>query len=47
VVKTKFEVADPENLTPGEERLLQCNDIAVCALHEALDEKVFEQGKTS
>jgi hypothetical protein len=45
VIKTKFEVANPEAPTPVEEKKLQCNDIAIGALHEALDDKTFEQAK--
>jgi hypothetical protein len=43
VTKTKFEVASPEAPTLVEEKKLQCNDIAISALHEALDDKTFEQ----
>jgi hypothetical protein len=43
VVETKFEVADPENPTAGEEVLLQNNDIALSAIHDALDERTFEK----
>jgi hypothetical protein len=45
VVETKFEVANMEAPTPVEERKLQCNDIALSSLHEALDDKTFEQIK--
>jgi hypothetical protein len=45
VVETKFEVADPENLTAVEEVLLQNNDIALSAIHDALDERTFKQIK--
>jgi hypothetical protein len=47
VVKTKFEVADLENPTMGEQVLLQNNDIALSAIHDALDERTFEQIKNS
>ena len=40
VVETKFEVADPENPTTTEVVLLQNNDIALSAIHDALDEKI-------
>jgi hypothetical protein len=39
--ETKFVVANPEAPTPVEEKKLQCNDIAISALHEALDDKTF------
>jgi hypothetical protein len=45
VTETKFEVANLEAPTPVEEKKLQCNDIAISALHEALDDKTFEQVK--
>jgi hypothetical protein len=45
VVENKFEVVDPENPTPAEEILLQKNDIGLSAIHEALDEKTFQQIK--
>ena len=45
VVETKFEVADPENPIVVEEVLLQNNDIALSAIHDALDERTFEQIK--
>jgi hypothetical protein len=45
VTETKFEVANPEAPTPVEEKKLQCNDIAISALHETLDDKTFEQVK--
>jgi hypothetical protein len=47
VVKTKFEVADLENPTVGEEVLLQNNDIALSAIHDALDKRTFDQIKNS
>jgi predicted oxidoreductase len=45
VTEIKFEVANPESPAPVEEKKLQCNDIAISALHEALDDKTFEQVK--
>jgi hypothetical protein len=45
VTETKFEVANENAPTPVEEKKLQCNDIAISALHEALDDKTFEQIK--
>ena len=43
VVKTKIEVANAEAPTATEEVLLQNNDIALSAIHDALDERIFEQ----
>jgi hypothetical protein len=45
VVETKFEVADLENPTAAKEVLLQNNDITLSAIHDALDERTFEQIK--
>ena len=45
VVETKIEIEDPENPTAAEEVLLQNNDIALSAIHDAIDEKKFEQIK--
>jgi hypothetical protein len=45
VTETKFEVANLEAPTPVEEKKLQCNNITISALHEALDDKTFEQVK--
>ena len=45
VVEIKIEVADPENPTATEEVLLQNNGIALSAIHNALDERTFEQIK--
>ena len=45
VVEIKFEVANMEAPTPIEERKLQCNDIALSAIHEALNDETFEQIK--
>ena len=45
VVETKFEVADPKYPTTAEEVLLQNNDIALSAIHDAVDERTFEQIK--
>ena len=44
-VETKIEVANAEAPTVGEEVLLQNNDIALSAIHDALDERTFEQIK--
>ena len=44
VVETKIEIADLENPTPAKV-LLQNNDIALSAIHDALDERTFEQIK--
>ena len=40
VVETKIEIANPENPTVAEE--LQNNDIALSAIHDAIDERTFE-----
>ena len=45
VVETKIEIADPKNPTTPEEVLLQNNDIALSAIHDAINEKTFEQIK--
>ena len=37
------EVANAEAPTAAEEVLLQNNDIALSAIHDALDERIFEQ----
>ena len=37
VVETKIEIVDPENHTVAEEVLLQNNDIALSAIHDAID----------
>ena len=42
VVETKIEIANPENPTAGEEVLLQNSDIALIAIHDAIDERTFE-----
>ena len=41
VVETKIEIAKPENPTAPEEVLLQNNDIALSAIHDAINEKTF------
>ena len=46
VVETKIEIDDEEAPTTAEEMLLQNNDIALSAIHDALDERTFEQIKT-
>ena len=45
VVETKIEIEDPENPSAAEEVLLQNNDIALSAIHDAIDERTFEQIK--
>ena len=45
MVETKIEIEDPENPTIVEEVLLQNNDIALSAIHDAIDERIFEQIK--
>ena len=42
VVETKIEIEDEEAPTAAEELLLQNNDIALSAIHDALDERTFE-----
>ena len=45
MVETKIEIGDPKNPTVAEEVLLQNNDIALSAIHDAIDERTFEQIK--
>ena len=45
VVETKIEIDDPENPTAAKEVLLQNNNIALSAIHDAIDERTFEQIK--
>ena len=45
VVETKIEIDDEEAPTTAEEMLLQNNDIAFSAIHDALDERTFQQIK--
>jgi hypothetical protein len=45
VVETKIEIEDPKNSTVAEEVLLQNNNIALSAIHDAIDERTFEQIK--
>ena len=45
VVGTKIEIANPENPTTAEEVVLQNNDIALSAIHDAIDVRTFEQIK--
>ena len=45
VVETKIEIEDLENPTTAEEVLLQNNDIALSDIHDAIDERTFEQIK--
>ena len=45
VVETKIEVANSEASTAIEEVLLQNNDIALSAIHDAVDERTFEKIK--
>ena len=37
VIETKIEIEDPENPTAVEEVLLQNNNIALSAIHDAID----------
>jgi hypothetical protein len=46
VVETKINIEDPKNSTAAEEVLLQNNEIALSAIHNAIDEKIFEQIKS-
>ena len=45
VVETKIEIEDEDAPTAAEEILLQNNDIALSAIHDAIDERTFEQIK--
>ena len=45
VVETKIEIDDEEAPTVAEEMLLQNSGIALSAIHDALDERTFEQIK--
>ena len=45
--ETKIEIEDEEAPTAAEEMLLQNNDIALSAIHDAVDEKTFEQIKNT
>ena len=45
VVETKIEVATEEAPTAAEEVLLQNNGIALSTIHDALDERTFEEIK--
>ena len=45
MAETKIEIADLENPTMAEEVLLQNNDIALSAIHDAIVERIFEQIK--
>ena len=45
VVETKIEIDGEEAPTAVEEMLLQNNDIALSTIHDAVDERTFEQIK--
>ncbi|XP_066333279.1 uncharacterized protein [Miscanthus floridulus] len=45
VVETKFKVANPNAPTAAEEEKLQNNDIALSVIHDAINQRVFEQIK--
>ena len=45
MVETKIKIGDLENPTMAEEVLLQNNDIALSDIHDAIDERTFEQIK--
>ena len=47
MVETKIEIEDEEAPTTAKEMLLQNNDIALSAIHDALDERTFEQIKNT
>ena len=43
VVETKIEIEDEEAPTAAEELLFQNNDIALSAIHDALDERTLRE----
>jgi hypothetical protein len=45
MVETRIELANAEQPTTANEKKLQTNDIALSAIHETVDESVFEQIK--
>ena len=45
VVETKIEIEDEDASTAAEKILLQNNDIALSAIHDAIDERIFEHVK--
>jgi hypothetical protein len=45
VVETKIEIANAKNPTAAKKVLLQNNSIALSAIHDAIDERTFEQIK--
>ena len=45
MVETKIEIVDSKYPTTAKEVLLQNNDIALSAVHDAIDERTFEQIK--
>ena len=47
VVETKIEIGDPKNPTATKEVLLQNNDIALSAIHDAIDERTLFWRSTS
>ena len=46
VVETKIEIEDPENPTAVEEVLLQNNDIALSAIHDAIHVRTLSKSRT-
>jgi hypothetical protein len=42
MVEDKIEIEDPESPIVAEEVLLQNHDIALSAIHDAIDERTFE-----
>ena len=45
MIETKIEIVDLENPIMAEEVLLQNNDIALSVIHDAIDDRTFEQVK--
>ena len=45
MLETKIEIANEEAPTATKEVLLQNNDIALSAIHDAIDERTFEQSQ--
>ena len=45
MVETKIETTDLKNPTAAEEVVLQNNDIALSAIHDAIDERIFEKSR--
>jgi hypothetical protein len=45
VVETKIKIEDPKNPTAAKKVLFQNNDIGLSTIHNAIDERTFEQIK--